>query len=328
MSVYGLSVLFVVFGAMLAAFNAFLFVLTPRLLDWLGRVKPTQRAHSTLLVRSFPVFAAFLLSVLVFAPAWLRQEPSNTGETVSLGMAILAALALLPIAHGMVRATSMFRRTRTRLRTWRRRGYSAARAGTPYEVFEVRSADLALCVGGYLKPTIYASAEVMRTLDPAELEAALAHETKHGETRDPVRLLWMASCPDFLRLLRLDEPWRRAFARACEFAADAGASHGKPEVAIDLASALLKVARLRTFSLKREDAFAEVAVSSAFSSEADLEERVRALAEPLADTPGTNWTLRPWMFVVTSVALLGFGIVASEQVHELTEAVATFLAAR
>ncbi|HQZ16217.1 MAG TPA: hypothetical protein PLD86_04990, partial [Vicinamibacteria bacterium] len=244
MTLYGAAVLLVVFGALLAALDLLLLALTPWLLRSLIPSAPDRRSDAILIIRSAPVLAAAAVAALVFLPAWWTHEPENTGETASALLLGLALLSALPLLQGLFRGARMFVRTRDRLLIWRGRGRNPPRVEAPYEVLEVTSGDLALCVGGYLRPTIYASAEVIRSLDPEEFNAALAHEVSHAARRDPLRLLWLGSCPDFLRLFGLDRPWRLAFSRACEFAADAGASRGNPEVALDLASALLTVARL------------------------------------------------------------------------------------
>jgi Zn-dependent protease with chaperone function len=326
MTLYGAAVLLAVFGALLLALDALLFVATPWLLARLSLTAPAARTDSILFLRSLPVSIAAAMTVLVFLPGWWRYEPADSGETASVLLLALAALSALPIVVGAVRAFRMFLRTRDRLLLWERRGRSSAAAGGPFSVVEVKSEDLALCVGGFLHPRIYASTEVVTFLEPEELEAALAHEVSHARRRDPLRLLWLGSCPDFLQLFRFDRPWRRAFARSSEFAADAGASHGNPEVALDLASALLKVARLRSFETRAAEGVAEVAVSSAFSSPADLEARVEALANPAPEFALTTPGVRPWMLAVALLALGVSGAMASEQVHTMIEEVGHFLA--
>ena len=325
MTLYGASALLVVFGVVMAALDVLLLALTPWLFDRLARTAPGRRTDAILLLRSLPVGLAAASTALVFLPAWWRHEPQGTGETVSAFLIALALLAILPLLQGVYRAGLMFVKTRDRLLVWRGRGHPS-QVDAPFEVVEVRSEDLALCVGGYLRPTIYASTEVMKSLEPEEFEAALAHEVSHARRRDPLRLLWLGSCPDFLQLFRLDGPWRRAFSRSCEFAADAGASRGNPEAALDLASALLKVARLRTFKPFSAEVLADVAVSSAFSSLVDLEARVEALANPRpeAATAGSGW--RPWMFAAMLLLLCAGGAMASEQVHAIAEEVGRLLA--
>ena len=324
MSVYSAALLLVVFGVSLAAFDLILLGLTPALLSRLARVAPATRAHAILLARSLPLGLAVSAVALIFLPAWWRHEPDNSGETASWFLLTAALLSILPVLQGLYRALRMFLRTRDRLLVWRGRGRSNAALTSSFEVVEVKSDDLALCVGGYLRPTIFASADVMRSLDPSEFEAALAHEVSHAKSRDPLRLLWMGSCPDFLQWFSLDAPWRRAFARACEFAADARAAGGDQAIALDLASALLKVARLRTCRPLIGDAALDVAVSSAYSSPVDLRARVEALANQneacVASGP------RPGMAALTILAIAGAGVALSPRAHALTEALGRLLA--
>lgn len=326
MTLYAAAVLLVVFGLLMTALDVLLLALTPWLFQRLARTPPGPRTDAILLIRSLPFGLAAAATVLVFLPAWWRHEPQGTGETGSAFLLALAGLSTLPLLQGLHRAVLMFMKTRDRLRIWRGRGQPNSWVQSPFEVVEVRGEDLALCVGGYLRPTIYASTDVMKSLDPEELSAALAHEVSHARRRDPLRLLWLGSCPDFLQLFRLDRSWRGAFSRACEFAADAGASRGNPEVALDLASALLKVARLKTFRPLSAEVLADVAVSSAFSSWLDLEARVEALANPESEAAKAGSPLRPWMFAAALLVLCAVGATASEHVHAVTEGVARLLA--
>ena len=326
MNPYGASVLLVVFGALLVALDLLLLALTPLVLPRLGRLPPSTRTDAILFVRSLPLLLAAAVTSLAFLPAWWRHEPENTGETVSLLLLAMALISILPILQGLQRAARMFLRTRARLVVWRGLGRSAVMSHTPFEVVEVKSDDLALCVGGYLRPTIYASAEVMKSLDPAELDAALAHEVSHANQRDPLRLLWMGSCPDFLQWFGLDAPWRRAFARACEFAADERAARGCEDVALDLASALVKVARLRTRGALTGDAALEVAVSSAYSSPVDLRARVEALAEPRSSASPAPARLLTGGALAVVVVVAAVGAAVSGHAHGLTESVGRLLA--
>ncbi len=325
MTAYGAAILFVVFGVLLAALDSILLALTPRLLPRLSRLAPSVRTDAILLTRSLPLALAASTVALVFLPAWWRHEPDNTGESVSALLAFSALLSVLPILLGAGRGARMFLRTRDRLAFWRGRGRSHATRVSPFEIVEVRSRDLALCVGGYLRPTIYASTAVVNSLEPSELQAALAHEVSHAQSRDPLRLLFMGACPDFLRGFSLDAPWRQAFARACEFAADARAACGNQEVALDLASALLKVARLHRSHPLAGDAALDVGVLSAYSSPLDLKARVEALANPLAESVSDRGT-RKWTAGSALLLLAFLGAIASAEAHTLTEALGRFLA--
>ncbi|MBK5255001.1 MAG: M56 family metallopeptidase [Vicinamibacteria bacterium] len=326
MTLYGVCVLLVIFGLLMAFFDLALLGITKSLLRRISRLAARRRTSAILISRFAPAGLAATLTAFIFIPAWWRFEPKDPGEAASSMLMALALLAFLPILRGVHRAAGIFLRTRDRLLLWRRRGRQTCVLRGSIELVEVHSSDLALCVGGYLRPTIYASSAVMNSLEPEEFAAALAHEASHAEERDPLRFLWMGSCPDFLQLFGLDEIWRRAFSTACEFAADAGASDGDPEVALDLASALLKVARLSSFRPLPRRALSDVAVSSAFSSRVDLEARVKALTNPSPETAGDDVRFRPWMLAVTVLLMGVAGALASERVHGVSEAVGRFLA--
>lgn len=330
MTLYGAALLVVMLGATMAAFDLALLALTPALLRSLARVPRARRARTLLIVRSAPVAAAVLLIGLVVLPAWLVHEPAATDETASPLLLLLAALSLLPFVSGLLSGVLMLLRTRERLAAWRRRAQGRRDAEGSCEVLEVSGADLALCVGGYFTPTIYASTDVVDALEPAEFDAVLAHETAHARARDPLRLLWMASCPDFLQAFGHDGAWRREFSRACEFAADASASRRGPDAALDLAAGLLKVARLRLFPASSAQALAGVAVSSAFASREDIETRVRALLEdaPVEPEPRRGDRSPALVALVLALALWGGGVVVSEHVHGWTEFVGSILAPR
>lgn len=325
MTLYGSGLLTVIFGAILLAFDLALFLLTPSLTGALARMAPERRASAVLAARFAPLAAATFLSAFVVLPSWWRFEPKDSGEQASPLLILLAVVALLPLLQGAGRAALILLRTRHRLLFWRGRGRARAMDGSPYEVVEVQSPDLSLCVGGYFRPTIFASNEVVDSLEPAELSAALAHEVSHAQAHDPLRLLWMRSCPDFLHLFGLDEAWRHAFSSASEFAADAEASAGDPGVALELASALLKVARLSALRLSAPDAEGEVAVSSAFSSRADLEARVLALSGPGFKGAGAGPS-PAWVLAVAGLGCFAALALGAEQVHGLAEGLGRFLA--
>ncbi len=325
MNEYGVAVLAVVFGVLLLVLDLALLGLTPSLMSRLNRLTPVVRTDAILVVRSLPLVIAASSALLVFLPSWWRHEPENTGEKVSLLLFLAAVASIAPIFRGAFRAGRMFLRTRDRMLVWRDRSRDAGIVQSSFEVLEVRSRDLALCVGGYLRPTIYASTDVIGSLAPAEFEAALAHEESHARSLDPLRLLWMGSCPDFLPWFSLDAPWRRMFARACEFAADARAVSGNQEVALDLSSALIKVARLGTVPKTTGGEGLEVAVSSATASPVDLRARIEALADMKAEgPPSAAWLPSGTLALVALLAT--FGAAWSRPAHDFSEMVGRLLA--
>lgn len=96
----------------------------------------------------------------------------------------------------------------------------------------------AFCAG-YLQPRIYLSRGALRTLEPTELRAVLAHESHHQRRRDPLRLLAARALADSLFFIPILRRISERYAALGELAADeaaVAASGGRRP----LASALLK----------------------------------------------------------------------------------------
>lgn len=96
----------------------------------------------------------------------------------------------------------------------------------------------AFCAG-LLRPRIYVSTGAMHRLGPAELDAVLAHERRHRERRDPLRVTTATVLANALFFLPVMGRLRDRFVAVTELAADAAAitaSRGDPA---PLAAAML-----------------------------------------------------------------------------------------
>ena len=280
-----------------------------------------MRATSIFTVRLLPLALAAALTLGVFVPAWWIHEPENAAEALTLALLGAALLAMCPVGLGLKRAAGIVRRTHERLSEWRARATGSSRPrASSFDVVEVAGDDLALCVGGYFKPTIFASSAAMKSLTGRERKAALAHEWSHASTLDPLRLLWMGACPDFLHLFSLDAPWRQAFGRAAEFAADARACRGDRGTALDLASALVRVARLGVAAPS-----SSLSVASAIADSTELEARVDALVSGPMDKGRGGSVSTAWALVLMCVMVGLAGIPASAAAQSLTEAIVALL---
>ena len=318
---FELTVLCVIFGLWLAAFDLALLALTPSLLSRFAQLPARIRATSIFTVRLLPLAMAAAMTLGVFVPAWWIHEPENAAEALTLALIGAALVAICPVGLGLKRAAGIVRRTQERLSEWRARATASSRPrSSSFDVVEVPGDDLALCVGGYFKPTIFASSVAMKSLTGRERRAALAHEWSHASTLDPLRLLCMGACPDFLHLFSLDAPWRHAFARAAEFAADVRACRGDRGTSLDLASALVKVARLGIAAPS-----SPLSVASAMADATELEARVDALVSgPMDDGRGVGVSTA-WALVFMCAVVCLAGIPASATAQSLTEAIVALL---
>jgi hypothetical protein len=117
------------------------------------------------------------------------------------------------------------------------------------------------------------------------------------------------ACPD---LLRRDTVLDRAWTSAAEEAADARAAGGDRASALELAQALIRVARLAPRARALE-------VASAFYLGGSIESRVRRLVEPAESLPDPS---RPLGCVVACTAALGVAaliVFAAPAIHQVME---------
>jgi Zn-dependent protease with chaperone function len=85
---------------------------------------------------------------------------------------------------------------------------------------------------------------VLDSLSTQELAIALAHERGHLLARDTMKRAVMNFCRDLLPFIGVGRALDRAWAEEAERAADEYAARGDAAGALDLAAALIKIARL------------------------------------------------------------------------------------
>jgi Zn-dependent protease with chaperone function len=116
--------------------------------------------------------------------------------------------------------------------------------GIGLPAFVVNEAFPVVSLVGWFRPRLLVARTVLENCDGDELAAVLAHEAGHNERRDPWVRLLVRACPDLLSVTPWADRMERAWAEAAEQDADERAARTGPTRAMDLASALVKVARL------------------------------------------------------------------------------------
>jgi beta-lactamase regulating signal transducer with metallopeptidase domain len=101
-----------------------------------------------------------------------------------------------------------------------------------------------VCVVGVLRPRLFVAEAVLDACTPEELGSVLAHESGHVAARDNLKRLAAKFLPDVLPWIPAGRALDKAWETAAEAAADARAAAARPGGSLDLASALLRVARL------------------------------------------------------------------------------------
>ena len=275
------------------------------------RMDSLGRPHLLLTIRLFPAFASLLFVGTMFLPAQWAFEPRGADETLGAIWYALAAVGVFLLARSGASAASIARVSRE----LRLSGPSAIR-GAVQKVDDLPGVSLA----GVLKPRILVSAQVIKDLSPSELDVAIAHEIAHRDAFDNVAR-WAHICaPDFLSgsamAGRLEQGWRDA----AEFRADARAARGETGRAVDLASALIKVARLSASWTGKLPAASWSTLHDSALLQLRVERLVSGRVPPPERVPGPMLTI-PLCLAATIISLP----LLAERIHHLTEKLVVLL---
>ena len=101
-----------------------------------------------------------------------------------------------------------------------------------------------LAVVGTVRPRLFIAERVLDSLSEEELIAAIAHECGHVAARDNLKRLLIRACRDMLAIVPCGRAIDRAWAENAEAAADEHAAERGSAVALNLASALIEIARM------------------------------------------------------------------------------------
>jgi Zn-dependent protease with chaperone function len=318
---FGAAIVLATFLVVNAAVSVALMVLAPSIVGALAAARAQTRARALLWMRLVPSAAAAAVAMGLVLPAYLRFEPAQAGERVTLPLALLAAAALMVVLHGLLRGARALASTSALLRGWLARAEPVAMPLSPIPVYRVRDARAVFAVVGMHRPRMYVSDRVLEALAPAELAAAVAHECAHLEAADNVKRLLLRSCPDLVGLTPVSRAIEQEWARASEARADERASRGCRETALALAAGLIKVARLAP-------AAAGGLPVSGLHDGGDVDVRVRRLVAPAEDPtagPAAGGKIVMRAALVLGVVGLTLASQAWPAVHRLIEVAARLL---
>ena len=201
------------------------------------------RAQILFTLRLAPSLVGSIAVGLFFLPAYLDYEPRGTSEAVSTKLALFASLSIFGIALASWRAARSMWITRQLRREWLNTSKKISLPGVRVRAFQIPHAFPIVAVVGIFRPRLFIAEQVLRTLTPPELAATVAHEYGHLRARDNLKRGLLRACRDAL-LMPVGNSVEKSWAAAAESAADEYAAETSADVALNLASALVKIARM------------------------------------------------------------------------------------
>jgi Peptidase family M48 len=202
------------------------------------------RTKVLFMLRLLPAAAALVSVVIFFIPSYVLYEPNPADEVVGPRLAVIASVSAAGIAIAVWKGFASARATRQLVADWIRHAEPIAIAGRGKRAFCLRHPFPLMAIVGVFRPRLFVSQCVLESLDPKELLAALEHEAGHLAARDNLKRILMRTCRDLLPILPWGRSLDRGWGRAAEAMADEYAARRGAPVALDLASALVKVARM------------------------------------------------------------------------------------
>jgi hypothetical protein len=202
------------------------------------------RAQFLFFLRIMPGLAAVFCVGALFIPSYLTNEPRHTTEVVTAKLGLLAAASLYGIGFAFWRCLARCLATRRLLRDWLRHAQPISVENLSVPAFRFPHRFPVVAIVGALRPRLFIAEKVLDALSPEELLAAVAHERGHLAARDNFRRGLLLVCKDVLPLFPLGRSLDRAWMEAAECTADDHAARNGLPGALDLASALVKIARL------------------------------------------------------------------------------------
>jgi Zn-dependent protease with chaperone function len=285
-------------------------------------LRPSRAPAVLLTLKLAPGVVAVFFTLVVFLPAQWRFEPAGADESAGYTLVGLGLLGALTLVLAVRRAARDWRMTRNLERRWMIQTSGALMpipGGLP--IYCLADDTPIVSMTGLRRPRIFVSRSVREMLTDDELDASLAHERAHHQTRDNLKRLIVACSPDLVGLWPGGRALERQWREAVEFAADARAVSGSECRGVLLASALLKVARMTP-------AVGVPVAGMGFYNGAPISERITRLLSPRLEEEPAPRLGRAWSVSVCGMTLL-VAIAAAEGawlgVHLATEGLVRLL---
>lgn len=212
---------------------------------------PARKQSQIIFALSVFPFVLALAYVLGFLlPAYLLFEPYKSNEVVSFKLALLSFISLTGFAIAIYRVLGIWWTTRRLVLDWLKNAEPVEIKNVSIPVYRINHQFPLIAVVGIFRPRMFIANQIFDSLTGEELQAAVRHEYGHLEARDNFKRTMLRLCRDLL-VFPLGKTLERAWTETAEAAADEYAAQtGGNLAAINLASALVKIARIVPYGAK------------------------------------------------------------------------------
>jgi Zn-dependent protease with chaperone function len=202
------------------------------------------RAEILFAMRAGPPVIAVLAVAAFLIPSFAIYEPYSTNEVVGKKLGALAAVSALGVLLALWRGVRSWQATRSLLKKWLGAGIPIELSSISIPTFRIPHSFPIIAVVGTVRPQLFIADRVLASLSQGELIAAIAHECGHLAARDNFRRSLLRACRDALLIIPCGRSLDHAWAEASESAADEYAAQESPTLALNLASALVRIAKM------------------------------------------------------------------------------------
>lgn len=300
----------------------------------LRKCSARTRAEILFVMRIGPPVIALVAIAAFMIPSYLTYEPHTTEEVVSWKLGGLATLSAIGVALAFARGVRSWLATHSLLKQWLASSTPIQLDAIQVPTFVFRHSFPIIAVVGALRPRLFIANQVLNSLSEEELAAAIAHEYGHLAAHDNFKRSVMRISRAALLLIPCGRSLDRAWSDASESAADEHAAQRSSLVALNLASALVRIAKMIP---KGQQQIMPASVSAFLAGNDDaprVRVRVRRLVELAATDPrllGSSAPLvrfLPWT-ALTVLVVISVMIESRPQVlatvHNFVEYVVHFL---
>ncbi len=294
---------------------------------WLRKCSARTRAEILFVMRIGPPVIAIVSIAAFMIPGYLLYEPYSTNEYVSWKLGTLATLSAIGVGLAIWRGIRSWRATRSLLKNWLSASTEIELPGINVPTYVLDHSFPIIAVVGAIRPRLFIASHVLDTISAEELTAAIAHECGHLAARDNFKRSVMRVSRAALLLIPCGRSLDRSWSEASESAADEHAAQQSSTVALNLASALVRIARMIPMG-HREVIPPAVSAFLAGDDAPGVRVRVKRLVELAAGDPRllvSNASIVrfvPW-FVLTLIVVVSVTIESRPQVlaavHDFVE---------